>query len=181
MTTFDLAEVRDYAANLDARMNQCDNGEGMDCANLDGTLQHYAVLCFEFRRHVREWANAIFTGKTAFDLAVERIWLDEGVRLFRRASNLWTLGQEIQGECFEFEGGAVLGTALWRLERLLDRWVTPRPAIGPLTRQGVILSSADKEKVQSRIDALAPLPSDWQPIDPRQQTRLGKLQQRQSP
>ena len=30
MTTFDLAEVRGFAADLDARLNRCDNGEGME-------------------------------------------------------------------------------------------------------------------------------------------------------
>jgi len=39
MTTFDLADVRRFTADLDARMDQCDTGEGMECANLDGTLR----------------------------------------------------------------------------------------------------------------------------------------------
>jgi hypothetical protein len=49
MTTFDLVEVRGFAANLDERIQQCDNGEGMECSNLDDTLRHYAALCCEFR------------------------------------------------------------------------------------------------------------------------------------
>jgi hypothetical protein len=82
MTTFDLSEVRDFAANLGARMDRCDNGEGMECANLDGTLRQYAILCCEFCEHVRQWGRAIFTGQAAFDPEVERTWLDEGIRLY---------------------------------------------------------------------------------------------------
>ena len=48
MTTFDLGDVRRFTADLDARMDQCDNGEGIEFADLDGTLRHYAVLCCEF-------------------------------------------------------------------------------------------------------------------------------------
>lgn len=40
MTTFDLADVRRFTADLDARLDQCDNGEGMECTNFDGTLRH---------------------------------------------------------------------------------------------------------------------------------------------
>ena len=79
MTTFDLAEVRNFTADLDARMNQCDNGEGMQCANLDGTLHYYAVLCCSFCVQVRHWGRAIFYGQAAFDPEVEKLWLHEGI------------------------------------------------------------------------------------------------------
>jgi hypothetical protein len=65
ITTFDLADVRRFTADLDARMDQCDNGEGMECANLDGTLRRYAVLCCEFCEEVRQWGQAIFYGQAA--------------------------------------------------------------------------------------------------------------------
>ena len=138
MTTFDLADVRRFTADLDARMDQCDDGEGMECANLDGTLWHYAALCCEFCERVRQWGRAIFYGQAAFDPEVEKLWLDEGMELFRRASGLWAYGQEMKGECFVLQNGAALGSSLWRLERLLSAWVTPkrtsRPApISPVT------------------------------------------------
>lgn len=58
MPTFDLAEVRSFAADLGARMERCENGEGMECAHLDGALRQYAVLCCEFCERVREWGRA---------------------------------------------------------------------------------------------------------------------------
>jgi hypothetical protein len=106
MTTFDLVEVRTFATDLNARMTRCDNGEGIECATLDDTLRHYATLCCEFREGVRQWGRAVFAGRVAFDPEVERVWIDEGVRLYSRAVGLlastlkvsfWravTLGQE---------------------------------------------------------------------------------------
>jgi len=181
MTTFDLAEVRAFTADLDARMNQCDNGEGMECANLDGMLRQYAVLCCEFCERVREWGRAIFYGQAAFDPAVEKLWLHEGTELYRRASGLWTYGQEMQGKCFVLDNGAALGSALWRLERLLMTWVTPKPAIAPLARHGVALTPSAREEAQKRIDALPPLPADWQPTDPRRRPLFKKLRRWRNP
>jgi hypothetical protein len=181
MTTFDLADVRRFTADLDARMDQCDNGEGMECANLDGTLRHYAALCCEFCEQVRQWGRAIFYGQAAFDPKVESLWLEEGMELYRRASELWAYGQEMEGECFVLQNGAALGSALWRLERLLAGWVTPQPAIAPLARHGVGLSGAAKEETRKRLDALPPLPADWQPIDPRRRPLFKKLQKRRHP
>jgi hypothetical protein len=181
MTTFDLADVRRFTADLDARMDQCDNGEGMECTNLDGTLRQYAILCCEFRERVRQWGRAIFHGQAAFDPEVEGLWLHEGHALYRRASDLWAYGQERHGECFVLENGAALGSALWRLERLLTTWVTPKLAIAPLARHGVALTQAAKEETQKRVDALPPLPADWQPTDPRRRPLFRKLQQRRHP
>jgi hypothetical protein len=181
MTSFDLADVRRFTADLDARMNQCDTGEGMECANLDGTLRHYALLCCEFCERVFKWGRAIFYGQAAFDPEVERLWIDEGIELYRRAIDLWEYGQEMQGECFVLQNGAALGSALWRLERLLFSWVTPKPAIAPLARHGVAQTQASKEETQKRVDALSSLPADWEPSDTRQRTLFKKLRTRRSP
>src|SRR5205085_1066094 len=103
------------------------------------------------------------------------------IELHRRASDLWAYGQEKQGECFALQNGAALGSAVWRLERLLFAWVTPKPAIAPLARHGVALTPATKVEVQKRIDALPPLPGNWQPTDPRRRTLFRKLQKQQNP
>lgn len=181
MPTFDLAEVRDFAGRLDARMDRCDNGEGMGCANLDDTLRQYAIVCCQFCERVRAWGRAIFAGQAAFDPEVERIWLDEGTRMYRRASELWTYGQRLQGDCFVLEGGAGLGSALWRLERLLTGWVTPKQALAPTIRLGVAKTPQDAQEVQARINALEALPADWQPNDPRQRARLKMLRAGRQP
>jgi hypothetical protein len=178
MTTFDLAEVRRFTADLDARMTACDNGEGMHCANLDDTLRHYAVLCCQFTEKVREWGRAIFYGQAAFDPAVEEHWHVEGSELLQRASELWAYGQDMHGECFVLEHGAPLGAALWRLERLLTSWVTPKRAVAPLARHGMPLTDAAKDEAQKRLEALPPLPADWQPFNPRRRPLFHKLKRR---
>lgn len=181
MMAFDLADVRRFADDFDARMNRCDNDEGMECANLDGVLRQYAVLCCEFHERVSQWGRAIFYGQAAFDPEVEKLWLEQGTALYRRASGLWAYGREMQGECFVLQNGAALGSALWRLERLLSDWVTPKLAIAPLARHGVALTPGGKEEVQERVDALPPLPGDWQPTESRRRTLFKKLQRRPSP
>src|SRR5258708_8952924 len=113
-------------------MARGESGEGMECPNLDGTLRQFATLCCEFSERVRQWGRAIFRGQVAFDPEVEQVWLDEGIRLFRRASELWAYGQEKVGVCFVLESGAALGSALWRLDRLLGAWVSPKLAGSPL-------------------------------------------------
>jgi hypothetical protein len=181
VATFDLAEVRTFTAGINAKLDSCDNGEGMECANLDSTLRQYAVLCCEFCEEVRRWGRAIFYGQASFDPEVENAWLSEGTALYSRASNLWAYGQEMKGECFVLENGAALGSSLWRLERLLVAWVTPKPAIAPLARHGLALTPAAKEEMQKRVDALPPLPTNWQPTDSRRRTFFRKLQGRRNP
>lgn len=178
MQTFDLAEVRAFTTNLDARMDECDNGEGMECANIDGTLRNYAVLCWEFCEKVREWGLAVFHAQASYDPEVDKLWYTEGISLFRRASDLWAWGQEMEGDCFVLENGAALGSTLWQLERLLTWWVAPKPAAAPLARHGIALSPEAKEAMQQRIDELPLLPADWQPSDPRQRSRYKKLRKR---
>jgi hypothetical protein len=181
MTTFDVAEVQSFATSLSDSMDRCDNGEGMECANLDSTLKRYAELCCDFCEQVREWGRAIFAGQVAFDPEVERIWLDEGHRLHRRAIGLWVCGHEAQGRCFVLEAGAALGSALWRLEQLLNGWVTPKLAVSPLARQRLALSPAASEEVRKRIEALPPLPANWQPSDQSQRMQFRRLRQRRTP
>ena len=125
--------------------------------------------------------RAIFYGQAALDPEVEKLWLDEGIGLYRRASSLWAYGQERQGECFVLQNGAALGAALWRLELLLSAWVTPKPAVAPLARHGVALTPAGKAEVQRLVDALPPLPADWQPNDPRRRHVFKNLCQLRKP
>jgi hypothetical protein len=168
MTTFDLAEVRGFAADLDARMDRCDNGGGTECATLDAALRHYAELCCEFREGVREWGREVFSGRVEFNPEVDRAWRDEGWRLLGRAMDLWRRSRMASGRCSNLDGRALLQSALWDLERLLKGWVTPKLAVGPAARQTQALDSAAIEEVRRRVASLPPLPEDWEPDDPRQ-------------
>ena len=85
MTTFELDEVRSFAANLDAQMDRCDNGEGIKCATIDATLAHYTEVCRRFCCEVRLWARTVFTGRTQYQAEVEKAFTDAGFDLYVRA------------------------------------------------------------------------------------------------
>lgn len=173
--TFELADVRDFAADLNARMDRCDNGEGMECSSLDATLRHYAALCCEYLDKVRQWGREVFAGRVAFDTEVERVWRDEGNQLYGRATEILLYGQTAEVECFTLDGQDALQSALWELYHLLDGWVTPKLAIGPSARQGLALDPEAAEEALRRLESLPPLPNGWQPDDARQRWRYRKL------
>ncbi len=177
MPTFDLAEVREFAADIDARMNRCDNGEGMECANLEATLVYYADLCCKFHERVRQWGREVFAGRVAFDVEVERVWKERGSRLYNRAAGLLAYSQRAEVECYHLHGQDTLRSALWGLYYLLNDWVTPQRAVGPSARRGLPLDAAAAEEARRRIEALPPLPADWQPDDLKQQVMYRKLRQ----
>jgi len=178
MTTFDIADIRGFAADLDERMNRCDNGEGMECADLDGTLRHYAALCRELRKNIRSWGRAVFTGRIAFDPEVEKVFRDEGKQLYSRAVQLLDFGDRAEGVCYMLDGQIFLRAALFDLQKLLNHWVTPQLAIGPSARQKNTLTPEQVAEARRRIAALPPLPADWEPTDPRLKMRINKLRKR---
>lgn len=180
MTTFDLAEVRGFTADLNARMDRCENGEGMECSNLDDTLRHYASLCCDFRDAVRQWGRAVFSGRAAFDPEVEEKWLLEGCLLWNRAKDMLAYGDEAEVPCYVLDGKAALRSALLGVQQLLVEWVTPKLAVGPSARRKLTLKPAVSEEVRRRIASLPPLPPDWQPADARQQRQYKKLRKRRT-
>src|SRR4051794_8728838 len=112
MTTFDLAETRTFFADLERRMDRCDNGEGMECANLDESLKHYAMICCEFYARMGEWGHAVFKGKVAYAPAVEKTWFEEGRKLYLRARNMATNGKKAESPCYVLYGQPSLEASL---------------------------------------------------------------------
>ena len=168
MKTFDLAEVRDYAANLHDTVSRCVNGEGMECATLDAALRHHATLCCDLREGVRAWGREVFAGRVAFDPEVEALWLDQCGWLYARAADLYAYAGTAEVPCYTLEGRAALGTALLGLWQLLQGWVTPKRSVGPAARLGLPSSEGVSRKVQS----LPPPPNEWKPADPQQSARF---------
>jgi hypothetical protein len=175
MVTFDYAEVREFAADLNARLNQCDNSEGMECNNLDGALRHYATLCCEFQEGIRQWGRAVFAGRVAFDPKVEKIWVEEGIRLYSRAIEMLAYGEQAEVPCYVLDGKNALRSALLGLHQLFNKWVTPKLAVGPSARNGTSVTSPIAEEIAKRLSELPPLPADWKPADPRQQWQFKRL------
>lgn len=175
MSIFDISEVRNFTADLKRRMDSCDSGEGMECANLDGSLRQYAILCCEFRERVRQWGRAVFSCQVAFDPKVEEIFLAEGLEIYDRAMELAANGRQAEVPCYILDNQTGLESALWHLLQLLANWVTPAPSVGPGPRQGLRVGDFDLEQIRSRIRSLPPLPVDWQPSDLRQRSKLKKF------
>jgi hypothetical protein len=65
-----------------------------------------------------------------------------------------------------------LQAAFSELDRLLNRWVTPKLAVGPsATRWKYPYQAATEEEIR-QVAALPPLPADWEPIDLDQRERF---------
>lgn len=175
MTTFDLAEVRGFAADLDDRMDRCDNGEGMVCARWEDALRHYANLCWEFREGVRKWGQAVFRGRVAFDAEVEKVLKGEGARLYARACEVAVCAQRAEVPCYILDEQGALRAALWDLHRLLNPWVTPGLSVGPAARHDPVADPVTVEQARDRLRELPPLPAGWQPDGVRQRQILRRL------
>ena len=91
-----------------------------------------------------------------FDPEVERVWREEGARLFGRACILWTSAQTAEGPCDILDGKAALESALWGLQQLLQGWVTPMRAVSPAPR--VVIPEAAAQEIMQRLKMLPPLP-----------------------
>src|SRR5262249_26901389 len=104
MAAFNATKVQALAADLSARFDACDNGEGMDCANLDETMQRYASLSCTFCAAARRWAREIFAGRTTYDAQAEQAWQRELAKLHERVKGLLSLAQESEEACYRLQG-----------------------------------------------------------------------------
>ena len=175
MTTFDLVQVQDFVASLDARMGPDLDDARDNHAALAVALREHGELCHEFTEKVREWGRTVFCGRIELDLAVETVVRAEGARLAARAEDLRRLADQ------EVVPGAQLGsqcdfqTAVDRMNKLLDHWVRPQLAVGPGPRHWQHVTPEMVAEAQRRIAALPPLPADWRPNDPDQRARFEEL------
>lgn len=172
MTTFDLAEVSDYAADLEARRVRCDNGEGMECANLDAELLHYTGLCREYLVNCRDWYRGVFSGRLRCEPAVERVWREYGQRLLNGSAEKLRRAEADDGVCYIVSGQSRFADVVRELERFVSNWVTPTLAVAPSARRKLNLTDAEIAEVRRRLDDMPPVPADWQPRDVTLRDRL---------
>ena len=128
METFDLPGVRDFTADIHARMIRCDITEGSECAALDADLRRYAELCREFCDQVQQWDDAVFAGRVEFDPEVEHVWKERGWELHSRATEVWKRGQVAEASCDNLEWEPVLQEAIgdsMRCSRIGSRLNSP--------------------------------------------------------
>ena len=166
MTTLDLASVRGYTKDLEDKIRQCDNGEGMRCADLDDRIDHYVKLFEQVRENIDRWARAVFTGRIEFDQEVEGAFLAQIDLLLDRANPVAAHGRQMNGWCCELHGPNLLHHHMADLYYLRENWASPRLSVSPAPR--VQLSQATEQEIAKRLETLSPLPADWQPSDPEQ-------------
>lgn len=162
--TLDLPAARRFSEDLNRRILQCDNGEGMECANLESTLNHYADLCHELQTTIAGWANSVFSGETGFDVEVEAVLKNEARVLVARAKQVAAYGRALDAECYKLHALNRLHYLLADLDYLLEHWASPKLAVGPGPR--VRTSSGVDREVMACLQGLPPLLADWEPTDP---------------
>ena len=129
MTTFDLVQVQDFVASLDARLGPDPNGGWDSHAALNVALRDHGELCHEFTEEVRAWGRSVFSGRIEFDPLVEAVVRAEGARLAARAADLEDLGLTA-GSTGETSGALdSFRPAVERMNRLLNHWVRPKLAV----------------------------------------------------
>jgi hypothetical protein len=175
MVTAELQELHRFTAELIAKLDACDNGEGMECATLDQSLHSYADTCCRFYERLRRWGGDVFSGAVPFDSEVELSWITEAHKLYSRAFAMCSLSQKAEGPCYTLEGQRALQAVLWQLHRLLTGWVTPKLSVGPSARNPLSKSGVDLAEVARRVAALPPLPADWEPEEPTQKAIFRKM------
>ena len=174
MKTFELEDVKTFAAELTASAERCDNGQGMYCFTLDKALSHYADLCCKYLDGVRGWANAVFTGAVKFDPNSERMWIESGKRLIIQAAHAHYYATKEHVPC-QLDYYDPLGSALRQVGIIVEHWVSPQLAVSPAPRRKVKPTAEETEEVRRRLEALPPLPSNWEPVDVKQQQILKKI------
>lgn len=180
MTSFDLAEVRSFAADLDDRFERFHQGKGRAPIRHEEMLRHFTVLCREFHEEVRAWGRAVFSGQVSFDEEVERVWREEGLRLHRRAVEVLSSKKKAANAPTLREASEQLQAILLDLHRLLLDWVRPQLAVGPAARANGSLNDEIVSKARKTLEKLPGLPPTWEPADPVQVRRFQKLHKSQT-
>ena len=172
LATFDLPSVRRFIAGSNDRVDRFDADEGIIGSDLGKKITCYAQACDEFRAFLSQWAQAVFSGRVAFDREIEDLSKREGKQLLRQAKRLAAHGRAINGirhdlcDLKDFHGSIVA------LDYLLENWVTPQLSVGPAPR--VHIPDRAAEQMRESLGKLQPVASDWSLTDPKQVAVIGK-------
>jgi hypothetical protein len=156
MKTFDYEQVTAVIQPLKAKFDDCAHGEGDACVRLDKQMDCCAAICLEAAEQVVDWAHNVFAGEVAFDPVVENVWRTELQQIHSRAIKLWMVGRRAETPCWELPAQDKLASALWRLNWLLDKWVTPQLAVGPAARVKLHLTDEQRSAIQKQLSSLPP-------------------------
>ncbi len=159
MKLYDYQQVNSVLGPLRARFADCAHGEGSQCVTLDKNLECCADICFAVANALRQWAREVFTGEVLFDSQTENQWRAEAGKILSEAIRLWQLGHKAELPCHELPGQNKLASALWELHWLLDKWVSPKLAVGPAARTKLDPSVAAAMRIQLSNLCAIPVPT----------------------
>lgn len=173
MTTFDLKQVNKVAETVNAEMDQCGHGEGVNCATIETIVTCYANGCCSFMQQFRKWTNDVFAGRVAHNEQAERSWQLELTKLRDRAMQLANYVTQAESMCHSLDEENRLCAVIYDMDWILQNWVSPKLAVGPSARR--VLKPELVEAARRRVAALKPLPKDWKPYGEDQQKMYQKL------
>ena len=175
MTIVDYNQVREYSEGIIAKLDSCENRDGIECAAIDSTMKNCAKYYCEFLGKLGEWGRDIFYGRVAYDAAAEAFWKAQLVHFVERAETLLNHGIEAEDDCNFLEGRNSLAWAVYRLQYVMNYWVTPKIAVGPSARQKPFSDAKLVEQIRNRVNGLPQLSADWTPDNPRQKVVLSRI------
>src|SRR5258708_31380627 len=108
-TSVELLDPRAALRNLNDQLQQCDNGEGTACSNLEQSIRCHVEVCAQMLNYTRQWANRIFSGQIAFSSESEALFKKEIGNLTNKAKSVAAHGMEMNGVCFQLEQLGLLG------------------------------------------------------------------------
>src|ERR1041385_508682 len=166
-------DIRKFADDINLELDRCDNGEGMECASLDTSLEHYARRCCLMTDQIKRWGREVFAGRVPYDPRVDDAWRDAGVSLNNRAVEMLDRAQLLEIPCYDLPGADKLRGALFGLHQVLNDSIKAQLSVGPSAR-GTEQRIPHAEAAKQRIAGLRALPKGWLPPDGRQRSVFRK-------
>ena len=156
MKTYDYEQVNAVLAPLKAKFEDCAHGEGNQCETLDKHLDCCATICFEVATALTKWARDVFSGEVLFDPEAENLWRTEVTQIYSQATRVWQMGRKAEVPCYELPGQSKLEAALWQLNWMLEKWVSPKQSVGPSARVNLKLDTNEYAEIRKQLSSLPP-------------------------
>lgn len=170
LTTFDIADVRRFAQEVETERSECDGSDF--CSDLDQHITCLSRVCARWHEAVTDWAQAVFRGEIEFDREVEELLQTELRSAANRSRHHVKHGREVKNECHDLEMLDYLDAMVQWFDHLLANWVSPRRSVMPAPR--VKIPEATASEIEANARGLPPLPPGWRPKNLRQLRMFNK-------
>ena len=156
-TELDSTNISEFVAILNERMSRCDNGEGMECANMDFLLNRYSEIGGSYLCMVRKWSVCVFSGSEEYDSRSDQALRTLGSNIYSKIYQVFVSAQQMEFPCYEFANLNKIRSVLFELQRLLDPWMPPSRAVSPAARRTAELTTEEVIEAQKKLAELKPI------------------------